>query len=318
MNQRILVFGGTGFVGRSLCEQLVRRSGGGSSQIDVVSRNPASAKALQVLPTLRLIEADVHDEAQLRRLIPGHDAVVNLVAILNGSEAEFRRAHVELPGKIARACIEAGVRRIVHVSALGASESAPSRYLRSKAAGERALQSESLDVTILRPSVIFGEGDRFMNLFATLQALFPVMPLAGARARFQPVWVQDVASAIVKCLEDRATIGATFECTGPEVYSLQQLVRAAGRWSGHARPVIALPPWLGRLQALAMQCLPGRPLMSSDNLESMKVPSVASGQLPGLEALGIVAATLDSVAPQYLGAGQGIARLNRWRSRHGN
>ena len=313
----ILLLGGTGFVGRSVCDTLVERSGGGSALIVVPSRRPANAKHLQVLPTVRVVEADVHDEVQLKALVRSCDAVINLVAILHGSAADFERTHVELPRKLARACAAADVRRVVHVSALGVGASAPSRYLRSKTAGEAALAAAGLDLTILRPSVIFGEHDRFMNLFADLQALLPVVPLAGAQARFQPVWVQDVASAIVRCLDDPSTIGKTFECAGPQVFTLKELVQAAGRWSGHARPVIALPDALGRAQALAMELLPGAPLMSRDNLDSMRVPNVTTGRLPGLQALGIVPATLDSVLPDHLGAGRGVARLNRWRARQG-
>lgn len=317
MNDNLLILGGTGFVGRSLCEKLVERSGGGGAQVVVPSRRPSSAKHLQLMPTVRVVEADVHDEAQLTALLRGRDAVINLVAILHGSEAAFERAHVALPRTLARACASAGVRRVVHVSALGVGPAAPSRYLRSKTAGEAVLAAAGLDLTVLRPSVIFGEHDRFLNLFATLQALFPVMPLAGAQARFQPVWVQDVASAIVRCLDDAASIGKTYECAGPQVFTLKELVQAAGRWSGHARPVFGLPDAIGRLQALAMELLPGTPLMSRDNLDSMHAPNVATGQLPGLQALGITPATLDSVVPEYLSEGRGVARLNRWRAMRG-
>ena len=315
MNQ-ILVLGGTGFVGRSVCEQLVERFGG-ATQIVVPSRQPASAKHLQPMPTLRVVKADVHDEAQLAALLHGCDAVINLVAILHGSAADFERAHLTLPRSLARACAAQGVTRVVHVSALGVGASAPSGYLRSKAAGEAVLAAAGLALTVLRPSVIYGEHDRFLNLFAQLQALFPVIPLAGAQARFQPVWVQDVASAVVACLTTPDTIGKIYECAGPQVFTLKELVQAAGRWSGHARPVLPLPDALARLQALAMEWLPGTPLMSRDNLDSMRAPNVASGALPGLSALGIGPATLASVAPGYLSAGQGPARLDRWRARHG-
>lgn len=314
MNDNLVILGGTGFVGRSVCGLLVERSGGGSGQVVVPSRRPARAKHLQLLPTVRLVQADVHDEAQLAGVLRGCDAVVNLVAILHGSEAGFERAHVELPRKLVRACAAAGVKRVVHVSALGVGPQAPSRYLRSKTAGEAVLTHAGLDLTILRPSVIFGAHDRFLNLFARLQAVFPVLPLAGAQARFQPVWVQDVAAAIVRCLDDDATIGRVYECAGPEVFTLQQLVQAAGRWAGHVRPVLGLPEPLGALQAGAMELLPGEPLMSRDNLASMRVPNVASGHLPGLADLGITPATLASVAPDYLSPGRGPARLNRWRA----
>ena len=311
----ILILGGSGFVGRSVCDKLVERSGGAGGQIVVPSRRPARARHLQLLPTLRVAAADVHSATQLRQLVQGVDAVINLVAILHGSAAEFARVHVELPRKLADACHAAGVRRLVHVSALGVSDAAPSRYLRSKAAGEAVLKAANLDLTILRPSVIFGEHDHFTNLFATLQAVAPFVPLAGARARFQPVWVQDIAAAIVLCLDQASSIGQTYECAGPDVYTLRQIVEMVGRWSGHVRPVFGLPDMIGRIQAALLELLPGTPLMSRDNLASMRVPNVATGSLPGLQALGISAASLASVAPGYLSAGQGIARLDGWRAR---
>ena len=310
----ILVLGGTGFVGRSVCARLVERSGGA---IVVPSRRLARAKHIQFLPTVQLVEADVHDEARLARLVAGCDAVVNLVAILHGSAAEFQRVHVDLPAKLARVCLAAGVKRVVHVSALGVTDRAPSRYLRSKAGGELMLKSARLELSVLRPSVIFGEHDKFLNLFASLQAVFPAVPLGGAAAQFQPVWVEDVAAAVLRCLHDPATIGQTYECTGPSVFTLKALVELAGRLSGHLRPVLALPNGLARLQAAAMELLPGEPLMSRDNVDSMKVANVATGQWPGLAALGITPAALEAIAPQYLGAGQGPARLDPWRSKAG-
>ena len=315
--QNILVLGGSGFVGRSVCERLVERSGGAGGRIVVPSRRPARAKHVQLLPTVQVVRADVNDPAQLARLVAGCDAVVNLVAILHGSESAFQRTHVELPRQIAAACAAAGVRRIVHISALGVGPNAPSQYLRSKTAGEAVLGAAGLELTVLRPSVIFGEHDSFLNLFAGLQAAFPVMPLAGTGARFQPVWVEDVAAAIVTCLDRPATIGQTIECAGPRVFTLKELVQLAGRASGHARPVIGLPAAFGRLQAAAMELLPGEPMMSRDNVDSMKVDNVASGQLPGLESLGIAAASLEAIAPLYLGRAEGPARLDPWRARHG-
>jgi NADH dehydrogenase len=156
-----------------------------------------------------------------------------------------------------------------------------------------------------------------MNLFATLQSVFPVMPLTGVDARFQPVWVDDLASAIVRCLDDPTTIGQTIECTGPQVYTLRQLVQLAGRWSGHERPVLPLPTGLGRLQAAAMELLPGTPLMSRDNIDSMQVASVAGGRLPGLERLGIVPTPLEAVMPSILSRHDGPARLDPWRAKAG-
>lgn len=293
-----LVLGGTGFVGRHVCEKLQRAGW----SVTVPTRRAANAAAVQHLPRLTVIEADVHDPATLARLLPGHDAVVNLVAILHGSEAAFERTHVELPRQIAAACLASGVRRLVHISALGVAEDGPAMYQRSKARGEALLRATAgLDLTVLRPSVIFGAGDRFLNLFAQLQAVFPVMPLAGAAARFQPVWVEDVASAVVSCLQDAATVGQTFDCAGPDVLTLTELVRLAGRHGSRARPVWPLPMALGRLQALVMELAPGEPLMSRDNLDAMRVDNVATGPHPGLAALGITPASVHAIAPTYLG-----------------
>lgn len=311
---KLLVLGGTGFVGSALCEQIVEHFGGAAGRLTVPSRRPQRAKHLLTLPTIELASADVHDDAQLARLVACSDAVINLVAILHGSPQDFERVHVGLPRRLARACAAAGVRRVIHVSALGASASAPSHYLRSKAAGETALKYAGLDLTLLRPSVIFGADDRFMNLFARLQGLLPVVPLAGAEARFQPVWVEDVAAAIVRCLDDDRTIGQVFECAGPTVYTLADLVRLAGRWSGHERRILPLPDALARLQARLMSLAPGEPLMSVDNLDSMRVPNVASGALPGLSELGITPATLEAIAPSYLSPGRGTARLDALRA----
>jgi NADH dehydrogenase len=311
---RVLLLGGTGFVGQAVCERFVERGDGAGSRITVPTRRIARARSVQFLPTVDPIEADVHDDAQLRRLVAGHGAVVNLIAILHGDAAAFDRVHVQLPRRLVQACVDAGVKRIVHVSALGASPDAPSLYLRSKAAGEAAMRSAAVDATVLRPSIIFGSGDRFLNLFASLQAVFPVVPLAGAQARMQPVWVGDVAEAIVRCLERPHTAGTTYECAGPQVFTLADLVRLAGRASGHERPVIGLPESIGRLQALAMELLPGEPLMSRDNLLSLRVPNVASGELPGLEALGIRPTALQSVVPGYLSGQQGVRRLDAWRA----
>jgi uncharacterized protein YbjT (DUF2867 family) len=311
---KILILGGTGFVGRTLCEKLVERFGGANARIVVPTRRRARAKAVALLPTVEVVPANVHDDGELARLVAGCESVVNLVAILHGSAADFDRVHVQLPRRLAEACAAANVNRVVHVSALGASADAPSHYLRSKAAGEAVLASKGLDLTVLRPSVIFGDGDRFLNLFARMQRIFPVLPLAAASARFQPVWVDDVAAAVVRCLDDRTTYDETIECCGPEVYTLKQLVQIAGRTSGHERPIIGLPAALARLQAGVFEWLPGEPLMSRDNLDSMRVASVASGTLPGLARLGIQPTALEAIAPLYLGELNGPGRLNAWRA----
>lgn len=309
--KQILVLGGTGFVGRAVCERLAEVAP--AARVRVPTRRPAHGNSVRFLPNVDLLSANVHDEAALRGLLAGCDAVVNLVAILHGSAAAFDQVHVQLPRKLAQACQATGVRRLVHVSALGVGPDAPSHYLRSKAAGEAVLQAAGLDLTLLRPSVIFGVDDRFLNLFAQLQAMVPLFPLAGGQARFQPVWVQDVAQGVAAALARRQSIGQVIECAGPDVLTLAELVRLAGRWAGVERVQVPLPAAAGWLQAALMEMLPGEPLMSRDNVASMRVPNVATGKLPGLQSLGITPAALAAVAPGYLGRYQGVARLDQWR-----
>jgi uncharacterized protein YbjT (DUF2867 family) len=323
---KVLVLGGTGFIGSHVCEKLVRAGWG----VTVPTRRRANARHLLHLPQLTVLEVDVHDEAALAAALGGHQAVINLVAILHGSEEAFERVHVALPQKLARACRAAGVRQMVHVSALGADslqpELSPSRYLRSKGRGEAALaqasaQGEHFNLTVLRPSVVFGAGDKFLNVFASLQKAFPVVPLACAEARFQPVWVEDLASAVVRSLKQgegglSPRAPQVLEICGPEVFTLRQLVELAGQLggvnAGAGRPVVGLPLWVGRIQAAMMSLMPGEPLMSQDNLDSMRVPNVASGHLPGLQSLGIAPACLRPVAGDYLGRdlpGRGLQGL---------
>ena len=312
--KKILVLGGTGFVGHHVCEKLVRLSYG----VTVPTRRSANAKLIQHLPGLDVLEADIHDPVVLAGLVAGHDAVVNLVAILHGKQAAFERTHVALPKSLAQACVQAGVKRVVHVSALGAALDAPSMYQRSKAQGEAVLQAAGLDLTLLRPSVMFGEGDKFLNLFVKLQKIFPLMPLAGAATRFQPVWVEDVAQAIVNSLHSLGhgagkPSSSVYEACGPDVFTLKELVQLAARTAGinqgRGRPVLALPRFLGLLQAGAMSWLPGEPLLSRDNLDSMQVDNVASGQLPGLAELGVTPSALAAIAPLYLGQESAAAHL---------
>ena len=309
--KNIFVLGGTGFVGAHVCEQLVRAGW----QITVPTRRRVNAQAIQHLPGLTVLELDVHDEAALTRAMAGHSAVINLVAILHGDAATFAKIHVHLVEKIARACLANGVAQLVHVSALGADSArmttAPSYYLRSKSAAEAVLvqvasASDALRVSLLRPSVIFGANDQFMNVFAKLQAVFPFIPLAGADARFQPVWVCDVAQAIVRVLALPPGGGAvhTWELVGPDVMRLRDLVHIAGVLSGagagKGRPIFGLPMWAARIQAFFMELAPGAPLMSRDNLDSMLVDNVATAGMPGLAQLGITAAAIEPVARGYL------------------
>ncbi|MDR3368664.1 complex I NDUFA9 subunit family protein [Rhodoferax sp.] len=311
-----IVLGGTGFVGAHVCEKLVREG----CAVTVPTRRRANAQHIMHLPGLTVLELDVHDEAALMQAVVGHDALVNLVAILHGTQEAFEHTHVALPRKIAKACLTQGVEQVVHVSALGADalqpEKLPSMYLRTKSEGEAVLIQAAcgagatgkagFDLSILRPSVIFGAEDKFINVFAKLQTIFPVMPLAGAEARFQPVWVQDVATAVVQCLAgvSQADSPRIIEAVGPEVFTLKQLVQLsaqlAGIGGGFGRPVLGLPDWAARLQVKLMGLAPGEPVMSDDNLDSMKLDNVSTGRLPGLASLGIVASALQPIAEDYL------------------
>lgn len=309
---KALLIGGTGFLGSAVAAQLAARGW----ELTIPTRRRERARHLLVLPTADVVEADVHDPAVLAALVAGQDAVVNLVGVLHSREGrpwgpQFEAAHVALPRKIVTACKAQGVGRLVHISALGADPAGPSGYQRSKAAGEAAVGAGAPEVgwTILRPSVVFGPGDQFVNLFARLLKVFPVLPLAGAATRFQPVYVEDVARVVACCLADPAAIGQTFELAGSRVFTLAELVAYVGRLTGHPRPVIGLPPALGMLQAALMEWLPDSP-MSRDNVRSLAVDNVASGPpLPW----GRVPTPLEAVAPGWLAGASPRGMLDGFR-----
>jgi uncharacterized protein YbjT (DUF2867 family) len=316
----VLILGGTGFLGRAVCEKLVELAANDASvpvrRILVTTRRTAHGTSVQSLPMVEVVQANPHDDAVLEGLIGQAHTVINLIAQLHGTDAAFQRAHMDLPRRIGQACARAGGRRVIHVSALGLdAPNLPSRYLRSKAAGEQALrQTEAIALTVLRPSVMFGASDASTRLFASLQRLAPLLPLAGGQAKLQPVWVDDVATAVVRCLTMPSTIGETFDCAGPQVMTLAQLARDSGRMAGCKRPVLSLPNVLGRLQATAMEWLPGEPMLTRDNLDSLSLPNVSDGKRPGLGALGIQAASFETIGPTYLADDQGPGRLNAWRA----
>ncbi len=296
----ILLIGGSGFIGTHIAARL----SAAGRRVIVPTRRYTRANHLLVLPTVQIVEADVFDAATLDRLLGQVDAVINLVGVLHSRPGHpwgpaFEQAHVALPRLLAQACQRKGVARVLQMSALGADAHGPSMYSRSKAAGERVLlEADGLQVTAFRPSVVFGPEDSFLNLFAKLQSLAPVMAVGGADAKFQPVYVGDVAQAFVDALDQPASFGKVYELVGPHVYTLRELVRLAGKYSGHRRPVIGLPDAIARLQAFVLEHLPGPTLMSRDNLDSMQADNVASGQYPLPPHW--KPTPLEAVAPDYL------------------
>ncbi|HST01841.1 MAG TPA: complex I NDUFA9 subunit family protein [Usitatibacter sp.] len=305
----VCIIGGTGFVGQSIAEQAVARG----LRVRVVTRSQPRAKDLLVLPTLEVMVASPHDEKALERAFDDMDAVVNLAGILHeGGDATFQRVHAELPRKIVKACQASGVQQLLHMSALGAHANGPSRYQRSKAAGEAAVREAGATPawTIFRPSVIFGEHDHFLNLFASLVRLFPVVPLAAAHARFQPVWVDDVARAFVGCLGANEAAGRTIPLCGPRAYSLAELVGFVATTLGRHPKIVPLGPGLASLQAFLLEHLPGR-LMTRDNLASMRVDNVCADPWP--EDLGFEPSPLEAVVPEYMAPVTSRARYQRFR-----
>jgi uncharacterized protein YbjT (DUF2867 family) len=303
--ENICVLGGSGFIGRHLCEALAAKG----YRLRVPTRHRERAKHLTVLPTVEVVEADIHDPQTLAWCLRGQHAVINLVGVLHGG---FQQAHVELPRKVVAACRERDVPRLLHMSALNADVNGPSDYLRSKGQGEVIVRDSGLAYTIFRPSVVFGPGDRFLTVFACMQSVAPVVPLGCADARFQPVYVEDVAAAYVAALEDPDAVRAAYDLCGPKVYTLRELVRYAGEVSGHRRPVIGLGAGLSQLQAAVLEFLPGK-LMSRDNVRSMKVDSVCTSAFP----FGIRPTALESVAGNWLAADSPRTRFQPFRTRAG-
>ena len=307
------IVGGSGFVGEAIADQLAREG----VRVRVITRSRPRAMRLAVLPTVELVVADPHDTAALARAFENMDAVINLVGILHETGRQsFQACHVELPRKVVEACHSAGVRHLLHMSSLGASAKGPSEYQRSKAAGEEEIRRSAgiLPFTIFRPSVIFGADDRFLNTFATIVRLMPVILLGGARTRFQPIWVEDVARCFADAAGNPRAFGQTFELAGPRTYTLEELVRVVARMLGKRRVVVPLPEALARVQAFALEHLPGK-LMTRDNLRSMQVDNVSSQPFP--EVFGFRPSPLEAVVPEYLAATAARARYDRYRHHAG-
>jgi uncharacterized protein YbjT (DUF2867 family) len=317
---KVLILGGSGFIGSALAEALVKRG----DFVTVPTRDRERAKHLLLLPTCEVITADVRDRAALEALVARHDVVINLVGILSG---DFDAVHVAFPRAVAEACTatanKQGNKRLIHMSALNADANSPSAYLRSRGLGEAAVwqvaQSTGLAVTMFRPSVVFGEGDNFLNMLARLIRTFPVIPLGSPNAQFQVVWVEDVARAIDCAFDKPETEGQVYALVGPKVYTLRQLVEFVMDVLGMPRPILPLPDALARIQALCFEFPPGKWLgallgvaMTRDNVLSMQIPSVSTTPFPAIFGH---AAAMEAVVGDYLKRRSGRAQYAQFRQR---
>mgnify|MGYP001492333845 FL=1 len=311
--RRICILGGSGFVGRHLASALGKEN----VSIRVLTRNRERNRDLLVIPSLELVEADIHDPTVLRKHFGESAVVINLVGILNDPHRDgrtFRRVHVELPRQIVDICRQTGIRRLLHMSALGAASDAPSKYQQTKAEGEALVldaNSSQLATTTFRPSVIFGRGDSFFNRFARLLRLAPgFFPLPTPHARFSPVYVGDVARAFINSLDERDAYGRSYELCGPRTYTLRELVEYTTEVTGHKRRIIGLGDGLSRLQARILERLPGQPY-SYDNYLSSTRDNV--GTTEDLERLGIRPTAVEAIVPGYLGNFGARSRYNEFR-----
>jgi uncharacterized protein YbjT (DUF2867 family) len=293
---KITILGGAGFLGSSIVIKL----DAAGYQVKVLSRRREAAKHLILLPNVQVVTCEISDNRALKEALKGSDAVINLVGILHeSSKNSFEKIHHQLPRRVAQLSEELGIGRLIHMSALQANKNAPSSYLKSKAAGEAAVSefSKKLDITIFKPSVIFGRGDSFINMFANLVKYLPVIALAKPDAKFQPIWVDDVAQCIVNALENTATYGKSYELGGPQVYTLKQLVLKVMDILGKQRPIVGLNDSLSMAQAFMLELMPIK-LMTRDNIRSMQVDNICASPIPPV--LDVVPTALEVIVPEYL------------------
>ena len=294
--KNVCVLGGSGFVGSAIVAKLQAAG----YVVKVLTRRRDTAKHLLLLPSVQVVECNVFDPQSLATALKGADVVINLVGILHQSRRlSFDLVHHQLPTQLVKICGNLGIKRLLHMSSLRADEHAPSQYLRSKAAGEAALNAarDQINITIFKPSIIFGAGDSFINLFAGLIKFLPVVLLAKPKAKFQPVWVEDVASCFVQSIPNRKTYGQSYELAGPKVYTFRELVQLVASTLGKKRPIVGLNDSLSYVQAFAMELLPIK-LMSRDNLRSMEVDSVSADSIA--KGFCLEPAMLETVIPEYL------------------
>ncbi len=303
---KVLLLGGSGFIGSAVAGELTK----GGYEVTVPTRQRERAKHLLLLPTCDVVDTNAFDRSTLDQLIRGQDVVINLIGILHGN---FEFAHVRFPQMVAECCAANNVNRLLQMSALNADPSAPSEYLRSRGRGEAAVlaiaKSTGLAVTIFRPSVVFGEGDHFLNMFAMLAKTCPIIPLGSPDALFQVVWVEDVARALVRAITMPATVGKTYPLVGTTVYTLRQLLAYVITQSGSHCKIISLGTAFSRLQATLFEFLPGK-LITRDNLASMSLPSTSPEPFPTIFG---APAAMEAVVPGYMNSRSGRAHYAQLR-----
>lgn len=305
LDKRIVVFGGTGFIGRELITRLARAG----AYVSLMARHPQRCQGLGVLPRLRIIRGDVRDAASVGQALAGQHAAINLVGVLDGAPRQVRALHVDWPKRL----VESGreLERIIHVSAVNADADGPSLYLATKGEGEAAIRQAAVPWTIMAPSVVFGIGDTLFNKFSLLLRLSPgVMPVVRPQAQFSPVHVGDVSEAIVRSLVRDDTAGRRLPLGGPEIWTMREMLIYTRRQIGVRRFLIDLPDRLARMQAMAMELLPGRPF-STDQLRTLGVDAVADAA--ALRELGIEPAAVEAVVPSYIGRDRRQVKYDRFR-----
>jgi uncharacterized protein YbjT (DUF2867 family) len=300
MEHRVAILGGSGFIGRYVVKRLAERG----DVVAVGARNAAAARFLKLkgdVGQVGLINIAIDDEKLLPSFIAGNQAVVNCVGILQERGAQrFDRVHHTAPARLARLAREAGIDRLIHISAIGADPRSTSAYGRSKAAGEQAVRDAFPTATILRPSIVFGPEDQFFNRFAALATVSPMLPLiGGGETRFQPVYVGNVADAVMRCLDDPATAGRTYELGGPKIYSFRALMELLLAEIRRKRLLVEIPFGLASLQARLMAILPNPPL-TPDQVELLKRDNVVSTGALTLAMLGITPTAVEAIVPTYL------------------
>jgi uncharacterized protein YbjT (DUF2867 family) len=298
---QIAVLGGSGFIGR----YVVKRLAGRGEVLAVGGRHAADAKFLKLtgdVGQVGLLNIAIDDDAVLPAFLAGKDALINCVGILYERGAQkFDIVHHSAPAKLARLAREAGIERLVHLSAIGADPRSTSAYARSKAAGEQAVRDAFPTATILRPSIVFGPEDDFFNRFAAMATVSPFLPLiGGGETRFQPVYVGDVADAVIRALDDPAAAGRTYELGGPKVYTFRALMELMLQEIKRHRRFVGVPFGLASLQARLLSLLPIAPPLTPDQVEMLKRDNIVSSGALTLQTLGIDPVGLEAILPTYL------------------